>query len=77
MEIAWICGWKGHGDFNLMGNWTPPKGFYGVPPNYPESLDAMHEAEKVLTEEQQIIYWTYLRSMTGSSLHATFAPFHL
>lgn len=43
--IAEACGWK------LLANnrWTKPCGIYADLPNYAADLNAMHEAEKVLT----------------------------
>ena len=56
-RIAIACGWKPHpngvdwyeGELNI---WKSPKKL----PNYHGDLNAMHEAEKVLTKEQDSIY---------------------
>jgi hypothetical protein len=52
IAIAESLGWK------LLANnrWTRPCGFYADLPNYTADLNAMHEAEKVLTAEQRRSY---------------------
>ena len=45
-------------------------------PNYPNNLNAMHEAEKVLTQQQRFIFYTYLMACCNTSeiknlIHAT------
>lgn len=58
-RIAKICGWKYEQEKT-----TSPEGevFFGDPviPNYFGSLDAMHEAEKTLTDEQWMEYSNFL-----------------
>lgn len=58
--IAEACGWK------LLANnrWTKPCGIYADLPNYAADLNAMHEAEKVLTEEQFYEYGANLDKIT-------------
>ena len=48
--IAEACGWKAKGKNWLTPNGTPV--FASDVPNYCADLNAMHEAEKVLTEHQ-------------------------
>ncbi len=59
IKIAEVCGWKYHGrigDRLLM--WPPYFGDATAPPHYFNDLNAMHEAEKALTDEE---YFTYCR----------------
>lgn len=63
IKIAEACGWT-HVEKEEGG------AVYGYPktnscrlfaiPNYPEDLNAMHEAEKVLTDEQDLEYSEFL-----------------
>lgn len=66
IAIAEACGWNSIGMFN--GNPKQPSGFPpGIDkgpeslPDYTTDLNAMHDAEKVLTEKQQV--W-YLQKLT-------------
>jgi hypothetical protein len=57
IAIAEAVGWEGHPVFiDVMGNHYP----VGLPPDYCNDLNAMHEAEKVLTSEQIDKYVTIL-----------------
>jgi hypothetical protein len=69
IAIAEACGWKNadHPDaMKLKQGWTMPEKWCMDPkgvlrfnhhrPDYLNDLNAMHEAEKVLTEEQRIAY---------------------
>lgn len=56
LAIASVCGWhekpEPHGSFNASAWWQNEHRYpsYEMPvPNYPEDLNAMHEAEKVLS----------------------------
>jgi hypothetical protein len=64
--IAEACGWKrGYGSSLTM--WCNPSGTpIGFTPNYPADLNAMHEAEKMLTKEQIWHYITRLVELTGA-----------
>jgi hypothetical protein len=52
IAIAEACGWKPNPfQMDMRGQVFPQS-----PPDYLNDLNAMHEAEKVLTEEQRIAY---------------------
>ena len=53
IAIAEACGWKP--DKRGLG-WLSPHGYYSPEPDYLNDLNAMHEAEKVLTDEQDLEY---------------------
>ena len=53
IAIAEACGWKP--DKRGLG-WLSPHGCYEPEPDYLNDLNAMHEAEKVLTEDQREQY---------------------
>jgi hypothetical protein len=57
MKIAEACGWK-HEPGDLPDYpWQDEGGeAYRNPPDYLNDLNAMHQAEKVLTEEQRVAY---------------------
>jgi len=57
IAIAEACGWKP--DIRGLG-WLSPSGEYAVLPDYLNSLDAMHEAEKVLIEKGVNAWWEYV-----------------
>jgi len=73
LAIAEICGWN----WRPVGDtveWLKPKPF--SPPHYLESLDAMHEAEKILRGEQQMRYSIELiRVVDPKSLDAYYLTF--
>lgn len=52
IAIAEACG---HGDYSTRMNGWHDNQIDGLP-NYLNDLNAMHEAEKILTEEQRIAY---------------------
>jgi len=65
IAIAEACGWR---DCFLDAQGFPFGGEPNEPyvrllPDYLHSLDAMHEAEKVLTSAQHISYWSFLAEM--------------
>ncbi len=64
IAIAEACGWR------LLSNnrWTQPNGCYGDVPDYLNDLNAMHEAEKVLTTEQLTSYLNWLDITCGGEL---------
>jgi hypothetical protein len=51
--LAEAVGWKP--DKRGLG-WLSPHGYYDTPPDYFNDLNAVHELEKVLTEEQRRSY---------------------
>jgi hypothetical protein len=69
IAIAVACGWKQQ---DKIFNWLPPEGFVGKNggirqshkclPDYLNDLNAMHEAEKVLTTDQSVAYRICLMS---------------
>lgn len=69
--IAEICGWrlveKQYEDFGYcLKLWITPSGEEEIaPPNYCGDLNAMHEAEQVLTLKQLLIYAHCLESEYG------------
>ena len=54
IRIAEACGWH----CNQFGLWGIDfaDGVSGSPPDYPNDLNAMHEAEKILTAQQRRTY---------------------
>jgi hypothetical protein len=83
IKIAEACGWT---DIRYTGGLILPRHLTGcIPndsqrlpiPNYCGSLDAMHEAEKILGPrcgDTYSTYHSYLRTMTSSTLHAASSP---
>ncbi len=78
IAIAEACGWKHRlatHDQPVEAWWhetnTQHRGVYAIPPDYLSALNACHEAEKVLTPEQQARYAMTLHEMHGIPL-ATF-----
>jgi hypothetical protein len=59
IAIAEICGW------HYYDGWKHEDGREDSPPNYCDDLNAMHEAEQVLTLEQLLIYAHCLESEYG------------
>lgn len=81
ITIAEACGWfeiKNHNGLSALGSW---KGYHpnhaniiGSPqpiPDYLNDLNAMHDAEKVLTDEQWDLYCGYLGGSLRSCASAT------
>ena len=61
--IAEACGWKWwNPQDGFPFEWETPDGFkgYAYPPDYLNSLDAMHEAEKTLTDKQKMDYAEFM-----------------
>lgn len=57
ISIAKACGWEFRPASDGIPEWHRPDGsccLNGLVPDYPQSLDAMHEAEKTLSGEHQI-----------------------
>jgi len=70
IAIAEACGWiyQGTPEMKLVafGCWTRPNGNswqLEQPPDYLSDLNAMHEAEKVLTDEKWPVYRDELRTV--------------
>ena len=75
VRIAELCGWKftpSSGPLEMPwwnskkdawdgNNWS---GRASMPPNYPEDLNAMHEAEKLLILSNEVNYFTYERKLS-------------
>jgi hypothetical protein len=73
IAIAEACGWKREFDGNHEEPewyWIPPNNpdGDGEPPDYCNDLNAMHEAEKVLTHDQQVQFSVELGKLTTSHL---------
>lgn len=79
IAIAEACGWQGpqHPDnvAGMAGWWSQSRGVWwkrpdcvrvmaSAVPDYLTDLNAMHEAEKVLTEHQRIVYKETLADIT-------------
>lgn len=52
IAIAKACGYTQGVGMHGIEWWTNDEGVHDEPPDYVNSLNAMHEAEKVLTEDQ-------------------------
>ena len=68
VAIAEACGWKT--DKRGLG-WLSPRGYYASEPDYLNDLNAMHEAEKVLTQDQMIDYSRHVGKSVTSHLPAS------
>lgn len=62
--IAEACGWVPNCDGGIC--WDQHGAPLITPPNYCNDLNAMHEAEMVLTLEQQYDYWSDVKAINGS-----------
>jgi hypothetical protein len=68
IAIAKACGWTKVRRFSetaTFPGWIPPGGKFPKPklPDYLNDLNAMHEAEKILTYEQKNIYRRWLECL--------------
>ena len=54
VAIAEACGWTP--DNRGLG-WLSPHGYYAPEPDYCSDLNAMHEAEKTLTDDQREVFY--------------------
>lgn len=72
--IANACGWKLHysGDGFAYHSEYCPDGKYVRVPDYFGSLDAIHEAEKVLNDEQLNRYYVEMSNFPSSVSRRTF-----
>jgi len=81
IAIAEACGWN-RGNTGVTGEarWIPPGGcvlcYIGALPDYLNDLNAMHEAEKVMSIEQQIKYIWALDELTGKDIMLTYPLVH-
>jgi len=66
IAIAEACGWKP--DKRGLG-WLSPHGYYASEPDYLHDLNAMHEAEKVLTKANWGGYAAELYRITDAHNH--------
>jgi len=66
IKIAEACGWTQHSDGYWSNLTLTPRGSVSASalPDYLNDLNAMHEAEKMLTEEQKHKYLDYLSTFT-------------
>ncbi len=70
IAIAEACGWTKKTNNTMRPMWHNPKGVpIGFIPDYLNDLNAMHEAEKILTEYQDREYRSHLILATGSGEH--------
>ena len=90
IAIAEVCGWKWHGDASWSKEpdrfyWKTPDGLYSIKhsyqtlPDYPNDLNAMHEAENMLTAKQKIGYYMELalwRDDTGEATENLYEVVH-
>jgi hypothetical protein len=80
IAIAEVCGWTPYDGWNLA--WTHKNGPAGIAipakylPDYLNDLNAMHEAEKVLTREQQRTYTKLLHPEHINHLSADWCVLH-
>jgi len=78
IAIAQACGWTGFNPDNipdcLQYTARAPSGKWGLIPDYPNDLNAMHQAEKVLTKDEATTYACgKLRGGLFDAVHATAA----
>jgi hypothetical protein len=65
IKCAELCGWVRHGDEGIYGCWDDPAGFTRSNcPDYPNDLNAMNEAEKLLTFVEQGFYFEHLQNIS-------------
>jgi hypothetical protein len=64
VAIAQACGWTP--DNRGLG-WLSPHGYYAPEPDYCNCLNAMHEAEKVLTGSQFKLYSHWVENLMPHS----------
>lgn len=60
IAIAEACGYTQGIGMHGLEWWTNSEGVHDEPPNYLTDLNAMHEAEEVMTEMQRIDYSNHL-----------------
>jgi len=73
IAIAEACGWNSKSDFQINANlryhatWVESENRGFFIPDYPNDLNAMHEAEKMLTTKQKQRYATALSDALSDS----------
>lgn len=70
IKIAEICGWKLKPErfaISQLPVWHNPSGWPQELPDYLDDLDAMHDAELLLTAEQRGVYLRVLAGITLAS----------
>ena len=60
LAIAEACGYTQGIGMHGLEWWTDSEGVHDEPPNYLHNLNAMHEAEEVMTEMQRCDYSNHL-----------------
>ena len=71
IAIAEACGWKTTSDSPNWAYYRPDgRGWNGELPDYLNDLNAMHEAEKVLTDEQDLEYSEVLEQVVGARFNS-------
>jgi hypothetical protein len=86
IAIAEACGWKNHNHPDCMAKkdkWVTSDAWCMNPegelclnhdrPDYLSDLNAMHEAEKVLSRDAKFAYWHNLNKIVLGTLHIPFA----
>ncbi len=71
IAIAKACGWLQSRTCNWGGWWYLKKGkraYQQTPPDYLNDLNAMHEAENVLTNEQWWLFVEFLTEIRGGGV---------
>jgi hypothetical protein len=72
IAIAQACGWTGFNPDNipdcLQYTARAPSGKWGLIPDYLNDLNAMHEAEKTLTDVQSTFYWKTLSELVNNTV---------
>jgi len=69
IKIAEACGWRKRRDHHLSQWLAPVGGAWNEPPDFLRDLNAMHEAEKVMTCDQMEDYADKLQNMCGGNKH--------
>jgi hypothetical protein len=75
IKIAEACGWT-QCPYNDTNYYVPINGTIATATDPLTDLNAMHEAEKVLTEAQRIPYVWVLDELTGMDIMLTFPILH-
>ena len=70
IAIAESCGWAKRREHRLSQWLSPHGGAWNEVPDYPNDLNAMHEAEKTLTDDQLITYEGWLIAVSKASRRA-------
>lgn len=65
IAIAEACGWERP---DIGGYWKNTSGNAEMLPFYPHDLNAMHEAEKVLSDKQYLVFLDELAAITTNRM---------